>query len=254
MLSTRDGAEISPSSACCHLSPSVEERCPWFWISAAWSEHRGSSHREFFWGIFAGWLTGWSSLDFVSAGSVCKRQTSQSLSRQGAPRPVCFRAVTCDSVIYKGMGGLEAWIHPLDGYKTWRWLGMDGISPLSRSMISVILILLKCVSALGSQWHNREDSWCAVFLQPKAFPLLSALTSSLCFNIHTNALWMCIQWDVVWKERLIPAHERPTHLCPVFPRSRKASQSEWVRQWITERADCIQWTERSCLPLRAGKL
>lgn len=53
---------------------------------------------------FAGWMNGWSSLDFVSAGTVCKWQTRQSLSRQGAPRPVCFRAVTCDSVIYKEMG------------------------------------------------------------------------------------------------------------------------------------------------------
>lgn len=33
---------------------------------------------------------------------------------------------------------------------------------------------------------------------------------------------MCVHWDVVWKERLIPAHERPTFLRPVFPRSRKS--------------------------------
>lgn len=55
-----------------------------------------------------GWFAGWSGLDLVSAGSVCKRQTCQSLSRQEAPRPVCSRAVICDSTIYKGMGGLEA--------------------------------------------------------------------------------------------------------------------------------------------------
>lgn len=148
-LFRRGGAEISPSSACCHLSLSLSLHRSAVHgsesvLHALSTQPRPTERKN----IFAGWVTGWSSLDLVSAGSVCKSHTRQSLSRQGAPRPVCFRTVTCDSVIYREKGGLEAWLHPLDGYKIWLWMWL---SREGRSQC-----LLKCVNVCDRKRQKQN--------------------------------------------------------------------------------------------------
>lgn len=54
--------KFQPSPACCHLSPAVQERCPWFWISTARPQRTDSGNKIWF------LLSERSVLDLVSSG------------------------------------------------------------------------------------------------------------------------------------------------------------------------------------------
>ena len=101
-LSTEGGAEFPLSLLApllCWagaLSMVLNQHC------TAQPQRRGSSHRNKIRILPAGW----SGLVLVSSGTVWKRQTSLSLSRQEAPRPVRFWAVT--RVTQRDGGRLEA--------------------------------------------------------------------------------------------------------------------------------------------------
>lgn len=143
------------------------------------------------------------------------------------------RAVTCDSVIYRGMGGLETWVCPWDGWETGLWTGLSRLIP----------IWLKCVNVFSRRQQMGAS-----------FPLISALTSYLFQPVltFTTTLWVCIRWDAVWTERLIPACERPTPLRPVCPRSGKSQPIRVHECNESQRVWTAAPVERKELPAALG--
>lgn len=106
---------------CSALSMVLNQRC------MAWAQRLfPQREKKYIWFLLAGWLGGAAWTSSQPGLSVRGKQAGVSAGRELH----ALFASELSHVIYKGMGGLEAWIHPLDGYKTWLWLGLDGISPV----------------------------------------------------------------------------------------------------------------------------
>lgn len=238
VLSRRGGAEISLSSAHFHLSLSVQVRCPWFWNSTAWPERKSIfPQRKNRWILLAGWVE-----RHGPCLSVRRKQ-----GRTGRELHALFASelshVTASSTKRWGAGSLNTSLRWVQNC----WLGLDGILPVSKSMISVKPIFCSHV------WMFLAASCICDTLHDS--PSLSEIKSMSCsFNsfLHSSILTFrsthcecASSWTLCEKNGWsLLLRGQPLSVLP-FPRVEKpANHSGWGNE--SQKADCDQWTERSC--------
>lgn len=213
------------------LSLAAQKRCPWFWISAARSQHTTSSHRE---KKYFCWLGDWVEQLGPRLSRVRLQESHKAEPQQaGSSTPRLLQNCHMWQRHLQREGGAGGLTTSL------RWIqNMTMDVAVSRRLISVFAQMCECL------WQKRDRSKISSPFWSNFMPVFS--------TVRPNTLWMCIQWDVVWKERLIPVHERPTPLRPVFPRSVKASQSEWMSA-MSHGESGLRPVDRKELPAALGR-